>query len=118
MFQNFKLKRNHIIIGICALILIITGASLLRINYNQSIIDSYEALSHPLPERTKLAVFESVWHKYTGFERDRFVTRGDAIQAESTIKSAYNFMVGADVVLLIAVAVLVIQPNISKRLRK
>ena len=86
MFQNFKLKRNHIIIGICALILIITGASLLRINYNQSIIDSYEALSHPLPERTKLAVFESVWHKYTGFERDRFVTRTSRIYNKKRVQ--------------------------------
>lgn len=115
MFQKFKLERKHIIIGICALIVIITGASLLRINHNQGIVDSYEALSHPLPERTRLALFESVWHKYTGYTRDRFVTEGDAIRAEQTIKSAYNFMIGADIVLLIALGVLVLPPLVSKR---
>ena len=116
MFQKFKLGRNHIVIGICVLIFIITGASVLRINHNQSIVDSYEALSNPLPERTRLAVFENIWHKYTGFTRE-FVTEGDAIRAKQTIQSAYNFMIGADVILLIALAVLVLQPIVSKKFK-
>ncbi len=117
MFKNFKLQRNHIIIGICALIVIITGASLIRIHYNENIISTYEALSHPLPERTKIGMFEAAWQKYTGNTRNRFITHGDAVKAELTIKSAYNFMIGADIVLIIAGAVVVLQPIISKKFK-
>lgn len=117
MFKNFKLERNHIIIGICALIVIITGASMLRISYNEDIISSYEALSNPLPERTKIGVLDAFWQKYTGGTRQKFVTQGDVIKAEKTIDSAYSFMIGADVVLLITVAVLIIQPAVSKKLK-
>ncbi len=117
MFQNFKLKRNHIIIGICTLIVIITGASMIRINYNENIINSYAALVNPLPERTRIGMFAAVWHQIAGNTRSRFVTEGDAKRAEVTIKRAYNFMIGADVILLIAVGVLVLQPIVSKKFK-
>lgn len=118
MFKNFKLKRNHIFIILCALIIIITATSMFRISYNKDIISSYEALSNPLPERTKIGILDAFWQKYTGGTRNKFVTYGDAIQAEKTIEKAYSFMIGADVVLLIAAAVLVIQPAISKKIKK
>lgn len=118
MFKNFSLTRNKILIGIAILILIITGASLLRINYNQRIVDAYDALSHPLPERTRIAVFEAVWQKYTGFTRRQFVTEGDARTAQRTIENSYNFMIGADVVLLIAMGAVILRPIISERFKK
>lgn len=117
MFKNLKLGRNHIIAGIVFLIVIVTGASMFRISYNQDIIDSYNALSNPLPERTKIGVLDRFWQKYTGGTR-KIVTHGDAMRAETTIRNAYNFMIGADVVLGIAAGVLILQPIISGRLKK
>ena len=116
MFKNFSLTRNNIIIGILILIVIITGASMLRINYNEGIVDSYDAISQPLPERSKIGVLDAFWQKYTGGTRYKFVTEGDARRAKQTIESAYNFMIGADVVLLIAAGVVFLQPIVSKRM--
>lgn len=118
MFKNFSLTRNKIIIGIVILMFVITGALMLRINYNQRIVDAYEALSHPLPERTRIAMFEAVWQKYTGATPRRFVTEGDARAAQQTIESSYNFMIGANVILIIAISAVVLQPIVSKKVKK
>jgi len=118
MFKNFSLTRNKIIIGILILIFFITGALLLRINYNQRIVDAYDALSHPLPERTRIAMFEAVWQKYTGATPRKFVTEGDARAAQQTIENSYNFMIGADVILIIAMSVVILKPRIDSRLKK
>ena len=118
MFKNFSLTRNKIIIGIVILMIFITGALMIRINYNQRIVDAYDALSHPLPERTRIAVFEAVWQKYTGHTERRFVTEGDARLAQQAIENSYNFMIGADVILLIAIGAVVIRANISQKLKK
>ena len=118
MFKNFKFERKHIIAGIFALIVIITSLSLIRISYNEGIINSYEALSHPLPERTKIGMFEAAWQKYTGNIPNKFVTHGDAVKAEKAIANAYSFMIGADIILLIAAAGVFVQPMISKKLGK
>ena len=118
MLKNFKLSRNHIVAGIFLLIVIITGVSMIRITYNERIIDTYNALSKPLYERSKVAMFEAVWQKYTGNTRDKSITQADAQRAEQTISSAYSFMIGADVILLIAAGVLFFQPLIAERKNK
>ena len=118
MFKNLKLGRNHIIAGIFLLIVIVTGVSMLRINYNEGIIDSYEALSKPLYERSKIGMLDSFWQKYTGGTRNTAVTQVDAQRAQQTIDSAYSFMIGADVILLIAGAVLILKPIIAGRNKK
>lgn len=117
MFKNFKLGRTHIIAGIFALIVLVTGVSLFRISYNEDIIESYEALSQPLPERTKIGMLDAFWQKYTGGTRDKFVTQGEAVKAEAAIDSAYKIMIGADVVLAIAGIIFILQPIISKRFK-
>lgn len=118
MFKNFKLSRNHIIAGIFLLIFIVTGASMIRITYNERIIDTYNALSKPLYERSRVAMFEAVWQKYTGATRDKNITQADAQLAQQTINSAYSFMIGADVILAIAAGVLIIKPMIDERKNK
>ena len=118
MFKNFKLGRNNIIAVIFLLIVIVTGVSMLRISYNERIVDTYNALSKPLYERSRVAMFEAVWQKYTGNIRDKNITQADAQLAQQTISSAYSFMIGADVILLIAAGVLILQPIIAERKKK
>ena len=118
MFKNFKLGRNNIIAVIFLLIVIVTGVSMLRISYNERIVDTYNALSKPLYKRSRVAMFEAVWQKYTGNIRDKNITQADAQLAQQTISSAYSFMIGADVILLIAAGVLILQPIIAERKKK
>lgn len=116
MFKKFKFGRNHVIAGIFALIIFITGVSMIIINYNESLIESYEASERILPERTKIGMFQAAWQQYTG-NTPKKVTQAEAVRAESTVKSIYNFMFGADAILIIAAGVVILQPIILKRIK-
>ena len=117
MFKKFKLERNHIIAGIFALMILITGASMVRISYNESLIESYEASARIVPERTKIGMFQAAWQQYTG-NTPKNVSFIESQRAKSAVSSAYSFMFGADIVLGIAAAVLILQPKISRKSKK
>lgn len=91
---------------------------MLRISYNEGIVDAYDASTKVLPERTKIGVMDRFWQKYTGGTRNTNVTQVEAQRAERAIDSAYGFMVGADVILILAAGILILQPIISKRFSK
>lgn len=118
MFGKIKLGRNHVIGGIFALMILITGISMIRIGYNQNIVDSYESATMSVPERTKVGMLDSFWQKYTGGTRGQAATQVEAQRAESAVNSTYGFMIGADVILLIAAGVLILQPIIAQRFKK
>lgn len=110
-----KIGRNHIIAGIFALMIFITGALMIRIAYNESIVESYESATKVLPEKTKIGMMDRFWQEYTGGTRQN-VSHSEATAAKSAVDSSYNFMFGVDIVLGIAVAILLIQPVIAKRI--
>lgn len=117
MFKNFKLERNHIIAGIFALMILITGISMIRIAHNESLVESYEAAARILPERTKIGMFQAAWQQYTG-NTPKNVSFIEAQRAKSAVNSTYSFMFGADAVLLIAAGVVILQPIILKKFKK
>ena len=114
MFKNLKLTRNHIIAGIFAIMILITGASMFRIAYNESLIEAYEAAARILPERTKVSMFQAAWQKYTG-NTPKNVSFIEAQRAKSAVNSTYSFMFGADAVLLIAAGIVIVQPMLKKK---
>ena len=63
MFKKLKLTHNNIIAGIFALIILVTGISMVIINYNEMLVESYEASARILPERTKIGMFQAAWQK-------------------------------------------------------
>lgn len=102
--MRFPMGRNQLIAGICALIVLVTAFSMFRIGYNEDIIDSYQAVSNPLPYNSKIGTLDRFWQKYTGGTRNTSVTFLDAQRAEDAIDSAYRWMIGLDAVLIIALA--------------
>ena len=117
MFKNFKLGRNHVIALIFALLILITGISMVRIAYNESLIESYEAAARILPERTKIGRFQAAWQKYTG-NTPKNVSFIEAQRAEMAVNSTYSFMFGADIILLVAAGVVILKPMILKKSKK
>jgi hypothetical protein len=109
-----KIDRNQVIAGIFALMIFISGVLMIRIAYNQSIVESYESATKVLPEKTKIGMMDRFWQEYTGGTRQS-VSQSEASAAKSAVDSSYGFMFGVDVVLAIAAAILLIQPFIVKR---
>ena len=63
-------------------------------------------------------MFDAYWQKYVGSTRIKNVTQTDALQAQRAIDSAYGFMIGADIVLMIAAGVILLQPIIAEKFKK
>jgi hypothetical protein len=94
--------------------ILITGASMIRIAYNQNIVESYESSERILPEKTKIGMMDRFWQEYTGGTRKK-VSQAEATAAQSTVDSSYGFMMGVDAVLGIALAIVILQPIVAKR---
>ena len=107
--KNMKFGRNQLIVGILIAMISITGIFMIRIAYNELIINSYEAISNPLPARSKLAVLEKSWREYNGATRDTSVTAVDAQNARSAVDSSSTIIVVADVILIAALAFVVVK---------
>lgn len=95
----------------------ITGISMLRIGYNQNIVDSYKSSTKILPERTKIGMMDRFWQEYTDGTR-RNASQIEAQRAERAIVSAYGFMIGANVILIVAAGSLFLKPVMVERLKR
>ena len=118
MFQKFKFGRNQIIAGVIGLLVAVTCVSMIRVTYNQNIVDTYERNTKKLPERTKIGILNAFWQQYLGNTDKKNITLGDAQKAKMVINSTYNFMFGVDGFLGIAAVILIVQPMIANRLKK
>lgn len=108
-FKNLKLGRTQLIVGILALMILVTGIFMIRIALNELTINSYEANSNPLPARSKLAILEKSWNEYNGSTRDTSATARDAQNARNAVESSYTIITIVDVVLVAALAFVIVK---------
>lgn len=113
--NKIKIGREQVIGGIVVLMIFVTSVSFIRIAYNQNIVEAYELAAKILPEKTKIGMLDRFWQENMVRTRKN-VSRSEAFAAKSAIDSSYSFMIGVDVILGIAAAVLALQPTIAKKL--
>lgn len=112
--NKIKVGREQVIGGIVILMIFVTSVSFIRIAYNQNIVESYESAAKILPEKTKIGMLDRFWQENMVRTRKN-VSRSEAFAAKSAVDSSYDFMIGVDVILGIAAAVVAVQPIVAKK---